>query len=696
MTEKEELSHDVPGEKLVSPFLPEMLAAHQRWLETKGNEGMQADLSNYDFKDFGLAGADLRKANLAGAKFTGVDLREVNLQHADLEDADLSNAENLVTSQLAGANLKRARLPEGIQKFEELNNIAESSKTASHTFLVMVAACVYVWLTVASTTDASLLTNSFSCSLPIIQTSIPIVGFYLAAPALLLAIFIYFHIHLRNNWEGLANLPAIFPDGRRLDQVVYPWFLNGFVCAHFPILRDHRPPFSRFQVLVSLFLAWIFVPLTLFLIWGRYIIRHDWLLTFLHISLFLISLYFMSRSLTLTRSILRGGTPKLILRWLALIVASVVIIGISFGMIHGMANDIDDLKVEHYSMQRLIPRVFSFVRCPFANLEEVDVSTKPANWTGKEEEIAFVKGAPLKDRNLRYVKAKGSFLVNADLRSTDLLGADLRFADLRKANLWRANLQKAKLEGSNLWGANLEKAELIGANLRKVNVNNVNLKESNLQQADLSKTYFETVDLTGAILIKSDLQDSRFKNVFLSNSDLTAVNLVRAQFENVTMAGSKLNGANLKWSRLQKTNLRGTDLQGANLEGASLEGAEDLEVTKIRLAHNWPLAFYNKVNIERLGLPLQHNELLKARNLSNYNLQSLNLREADLQGANLENANLEGANLERARLNFANLQRCNLKGANLKGADLQDARGLTREGLNAAIFDEKTKLPSDL
>jgi hypothetical protein len=79
---------------------------------------------------------------------------------------------------------------------------------------------VYTCLTIATTTDPLLLTNSISSPLPIIRTEIPIAGFFWVAPLILLSFYLYFHIYLQRLWETLADLPAVFPDGSRLDKRV--------------------------------------------------------------------------------------------------------------------------------------------------------------------------------------------------------------------------------------------------------------------------------------------------------------------------------------------------------------------------------------------------------------------------------------------------------------------------------------------
>src|SRR5207247_11428071 len=119
----------------------------------------------------------------------------------------------------------------------------------------------------ATTTDAMLLTNSASSPLPIIQTPVPIAGFYWAGPLILLALYVWFHLYLQEMWKELATLPAILPDGKAVDEKVDPWLLMGFVRPHFKLLRESRPPLSRLKVGISILLAWWMVHFTFVLFW---------------------------------------------------------------------------------------------------------------------------------------------------------------------------------------------------------------------------------------------------------------------------------------------------------------------------------------------------------------------------------------------------------------------------------------------
>ena len=145
--------------------------------------------------------------------------------------------------------------------------------------------------------------------MPIIQTPVSIAGFYLAAPTILLVLYLYLHLYLQRMWEGMAELPAVFPDGRTLDRRVYPWLLSGLVSAHVPLLEDRRPPLSWLQVLLSVTAAWGLVPFTLFLFWGRYLVRHDWPWTIWHVVLLVTAVGFGFASYRLAVKTLCGEGP---------------------------------------------------------------------------------------------------------------------------------------------------------------------------------------------------------------------------------------------------------------------------------------------------------------------------------------------------------------------------------------------------
>ena len=69
------------------------------------------------------------------------------------------------------------------------------------------------------------------------------------------------------------------------------------------------------------------------------------------------------------------------------------------------------------------------------------------------------------------------------------------------------------------------------------------------------------------------------------------------------------------------------------------------------------------------------------------------LRRTDLSHAKLERANLSRADFSNAILRDADFKNAILEGTILRGADLTGARNLTKDQLQKAILDPKTRLP---
>ena len=429
----------------------------------------KAVLDCANLEDADLTRADLRGAMLNGAGFAGANLDRAELHDADLPNADLSQSRSLVVESLAGANLTNAKLPEEIAKFEGLKHQEEASKNARRMHFAMLLGCAYAWLTIATTTDVGLVANSASSPLPIIQTAIPIVGFYWVAPVILLSLFFYLHLYLQQLWRGHAALPSRFVDGNALDQRAYPWLLNGLIRAHLPRLREHRPAFSRLQNTVAILLAWWVVPLTLVAFWLRYLPRHEPWGTGFHLVLIVLSVLFGLYSNWLARATLRREGKPFRWRkawregraWIATgtVALGVVLSAVSVGAIEGepMWPPIGQKTKNIPSNPRTwMPWLFlSMGYRAFADLQDQAVSPRPKDWWTTEvskRNLATVRGAKLAGRDLRYANAWGAFLVKADLDGADLRGAFLFRADLREANFFGADLRGAFLFHTDLRG----------------------------------------------------------------------------------------------------------------------------------------------------------------------------------------------------------------------------------------------------
>ena len=169
---------DSPQERqLTDDQIAAILAAHELYLSSDGEQGDVADLRRADLSGRDLRGANLQRANLAGADLSEANLcdarlgkaclRDTSLYAANLTDANLEGAVDLLGRQMAGANLTRAKLPDRISAFEGLKQADRMADNVQKLYILLLGACAYTILTLATTPDSKLITNSATAPLPI-------------------------------------------------------------------------------------------------------------------------------------------------------------------------------------------------------------------------------------------------------------------------------------------------------------------------------------------------------------------------------------------------------------------------------------------------------------------------------------------------------------------------------------------------
>jgi uncharacterized protein YjbI with pentapeptide repeats len=607
-------------------------------------------------------------------------LRLDELRGADLKGQDLTVFKGLRPEHLAGADLTGAKLPDDIAKLPALDQVAAISSEARKIFIGLLAACAYSWLVIGTTTDVALIVNTASSPLPIINTPIPIAGFYVVAAALLAAVYCYLHFYLQYLWRMLATLPAVFPDGMALDDKSDPWLPTNFVRVYFTRLKSDKHPLKQLETVLSVVLAWVLAPLTLFALWARYLPSHDWIGTCWLVILTWFTTAMGWHFFRFARAALSGEAPPSkgpgirgtwrelrALRWsgrtlwfIALVVVPLILPWYSYAAFH-----VNPRVDSGWAAKGLIALRLLGIRT-YADLREEELAKRPESWTGNEWDK--VKPVDLRGRNLAFADATGAFLANADLRganlqgavlaSAELGGADLMEANLRGADLHNAKLQRVILLQADLEGARLEKAELEGSALTLANLRNANLMAANLAGVALQEA-----QLQGANISYADLQEARLGYDKPGSAQLGPAEVYRERLEvRAELMSANLNGARLTAASLKDADLRSTDLREANLSNATLSGA-DLHQAKMQGA----ILFAAKLP----GADLGGADLRGAR------LEDAELQGADLREVQLQRASLRGAQLQSADLRKAGLQEADLTGVQLQGADLREA-GLSR------------------
>jgi uncharacterized protein YjbI with pentapeptide repeats len=169
--------------------------------------------------------------------------------------------------------------------------------------------------------------------------------------------------------------------------------------------------------------------------------------------------------------------------------------------------------------------------------------------------------------------------ISVSLRGRILRGAALQHADLRKADFTGAILQDASFVGASLQGARFGCPPKVDADVearvrrraraadcdgkRKTDLRHADFTEAKLQGATLEYSKLHGARLTGA----------KAQGASFNRADLTAALMGDTRLEGASLARANLLGAYLLNAQLQGADLARTDFKAANLFGSQLSGA---------------------------------------------------------------------------------------------------------------------------
>jgi uncharacterized protein YjbI with pentapeptide repeats len=627
------LTQDSPADRGLpaADTLAQVLRNHATWLESRGKNGSQAHLTGA-LSDSDLAGQDLRLAAASGVCLARADLTGTSLRRADLRGADLRGARGLSATQLAGADLRRAQLDPVPAWSDTLQYFKEASGRTQAILLSLVIACLYSVLTILTTRDAGLVTNSPTSTLPIIQASVPIVVFFWAGPILLLLGHAALLLSLHHQWRTGFELPSYFPDGTTPEQRA-----NVFPVQALPYRTARRRPVgphSRPGLLSAgwALVPWLLVPATLSVFWQRYLSRHDWTVTSIHVAVIAMSL---AMTATAARRAWRNapglapgdllyatGLPHRMRRSVtALRVplgASLVFAVASDGAIQGTPHFLelaptaaiagntvaiaaaprpsptgDDcrrittvnipLALMHWLQ---CPRLTATVRPGWVGVGQIEASA--AAWHRKWVPFALavlgvVPYAHLEQEELSSRPIPWRFPGAAGERGADTLTSGefgtLKPANLENRDLRNANLRSAFMVEARLRGADLSQAQMVEVKLREGDLQSSRLEQADLSRADARGARLDASVLTGARFSGADLSRAKLAQVtgeraIMDGATLTQADLRGARLHDVVLVEAKLFDVSAEGADLRRANLRGALLVGANLKRANLTGAD--------------------------------------------------------------------------------------------------------------------------
>ena len=613
--------------------LRDALSQNRLWLCSKGRRGKKMDataLSSAGFAGRDVSNADFRDAPLRGVDFRDACVRNADFREADLREVDFTGAKGLLPGAIAGANLAGATLPEGFGIFDDLTALQAASKNSQTLFITMLGACIYSWLTIATTTDSALLINNVSSPLPLISTLIPIVTFYYFTPPILLCLHIYFLFNLQNVWTFLARLPAVFPDGIPLERKSSPWLLTDLVSFYFRHLGGHLTALSYIQRTLSVFLAWYLVPLTLLAFWLRYLPARDVFGTIWQTLIVALSILFSTSLHSLAASTLRMETvlhsskamravrrKRYAIRIGVTAALAALLLIFAKGAIFGSWRTDRELlttPIWKNTGSTFVPWLAArtgISRLLKPNLAHLDVSTKPPSWSGKDEELDSVKGANLSDRNISFANCNETFAANARFVGASLSGAQFTYADLRKSDLSRtvcddANFAHARLSMARFGAASMQRTQFYGAFLKRTiftsdflqarlgeankKLSLLGFSSSNSSEAEFTYARMDSCDCRSTVFSKARFLVARICSTDFTGSDLEMAYFTGAIISDCDFELTKLSGASFDGATLISVNFNQAELSDPNgklsavFTNATLRGVDFREASHIKSA----------------------------------------------------------------------------------------------------------------
>lgn len=602
--------------KFGDPELDEIVEEHRAWVESRGELGKKAELEAANFQDADLMGAQLSGANLLRANLRGADLLVADLRGACLIEADLSEANlvstnlrgaslaganlatamGLVARQLGGASLIGAALPEALFPFEGIAKSASVCVILRILLGAMMAMCACLWAGVAFTSDIALVKNA-PAPLPLVGRVVPILAFYLAAPMLLAGVYVGFHSCLQKLWDAMEELPAVFPDGRRLSECV-PLAMMALAPQS---LRDADPEQRKTQLLRRMLWHvagyWI-VPATLVLVWARYLSEQDWRGSLLQIF-FILAAAAMSGFLPRNEASMFAAAEtneraqkRLWDSWrvgglsMATSAGCIVLVILTLGVTLGAPRQLSRAPWLSASNFRRWPAyAFSLAGYdPFPNLLGARISTISLAGPSESEDLKLVHGARLANASLRYARASGAFFAKSQMEHADLTGGDFATADFRASNLTSANFTSASLFRADFRGADLRFANISAAAAGGIVFDNANLYRSVFIGAMMERASFVKADLRSATLSNADVNQADFSAAYLAGADFSGARLEQAHFHGAFADDAKFENADLRDAVFNGAILNDAKFDGANLDRADLRGALGLTASQVCVA----------------------------------------------------------------------------------------------------------------
>lgn len=536
-----------------------------------------------------------------------------------------------------------------------LSAINDSATAISVLYITFLLFLIYAGLVIASTTDDMLLKNT-DVRLPLLNTDVPIIGFYVATPWLLTIFHIDLLLHFVILGRKIERLLALL--GKKLSTHLNQQILGLFGPFHYLHLFAESSR-SLIAIILRGILCGILVALPLVvLLWaqGRFLPYHELTVTRAQqVAITIDVLALLSFWPLISHPVVRNSRSSAKTRWWALYPFLFSVLGASWFLF--TVPIIDPLEVRWLSKcgsdQGILDET---CRWGFSkrNLDLRDRILVVNNLTPEQLNALKSEAAPERQRIIDSI----------------IIGLDLRGRDLRHANFSNSVLPKADFR-PNPDGVitNLEQTSFSGADLGNALVENANLQDSNLENSKLSHAKFAF----------SDMQNCKMQSADLSYADLHWANLTKSKMTGASLFETNLTGANLNSAVLDATKgenvrldkailsnavLRNAIFTAASLSGAKLDGAE-LDGAEFVLA-DFSLATLKGATLKRV--------LITGSDFKGAHMQGVDLSYSTLDATSMSGVLLAGANLRHAHIHNVEWNGAQFDTTDLREIEFEDSK----------------------
>lgn len=496
-----------------------------------------------------------------------------------------------------------------------IKRIDDLSRSARTSWIGLLGFLAFVGVTLLGVQDADFFIPSRQTKLPLVGVAIPTASFFIFAPILGAALYIYLHIHLTKLWQALGAARHAH-GGAAVQAKVFPWLVNDLALTFPGPNAALRGPLTWISSAVTVLLVWIAAPAVLLGFWWRSFPAHElWTTTSIAICA-LAALYvgFTSCRIFMDATV-RARTESAFLRKVFKRITLTLAIGAAIFMFtFGEARTQSELPgmrsiLTYFSKQKLFRT--SNHQLAKAELSRVAFSNRPASWRspqmarsryrnewcravnlssdicGPAPQIGLAPSPGLMERRAAWcdgMLAGPASSSEACVKHFEELNdaferdwSEERWNDIAALN--PISLARADLRGARLYGAFMVGTDLRGADLQDSDLRFAQLEGAAVEYASLERACLRNANLTnvkarvGLFLKGANLEGAVFDGSNLVGANFTSAFLTRTSFRNVVFRASTFFLSDIANASFQGTIFSTTDLQNVGFFNSSFEAA---------------------------------------------------------------------------------------------------------------------------